>query len=123
MDGPGGEDALQKLRSHANAAEMTRAGLSRAVLAGHARSLGLAPTPVQVRRAEDAWLERVGVPRAERMAFFARIGMDAHEAQRLCEDEALALAVLEEAPRLFPDGPHADEGLAAEARFQGAWPR
>lgn len=123
--GPGRPNGriLAALKRHPEVAAMTRAGLTRAVLAAYARALGLAAHPAQVKAAERTWLARVGVPPADRVAFFAANGMDGDEARRLCEDEVLAEAVLLNAPRLFPDGPAADEGLAGEARWRGVWAR
>lgn len=115
------EDVLEALREGPEAGALARAGLKRALLAGWARSQGLSPTPEEVARAGAERWEHLGVPPAEREAWLAACGLDAHEFHRLCEERALERLVLEHAARLLPDGPSWDEALASEARLEGTW--
>jgi hypothetical protein len=100
--------ALEKLKSRPDAAEMGERGLTRLLLAGWARSLGLKASAEHLRRAG---------------ASVARSGLDDAQAARLVEDVALEALVLEESARLLPDGPSWEEGLACEAQRRGLWPR
>ncbi|HEX8538967.1 MAG TPA: TfuA-like protein [Cystobacter sp.] len=115
------EDVLEELRAGPGSDVLARAGLRRALLAGWARSLGLAPTPEEVARAESEHWAHLGVAPPARGAWLAACGLDAHEFQRLCEERALEGLVLEHAARLLPDGPSWDEALASEARLEGRW--
>jgi len=100
-------------------AALAEDGLRRALLAGLARSLGLAPSASDVARAEARWLRERRVPRRGRARFLTRMGMDEVDAARLAEDLALERLLLEEPSRVVPDGPSEIEGLAAEARRLG----
>jgi hypothetical protein len=125
---PGGAEVpsarvLAALRRRPDAAALASRGLSRALLAGLARSLGLEPDPRAVALAESRWLAGLGVPRRDRAAFFAASGLDDGEVRRLCEDLALEELVLTHGERLVADGPSWEEGLAAQARVEGIWAR
>jgi hypothetical protein len=115
------EDVLDALREAPDAAELAGAGLRRALLAGWARTLGFAPTPEEVVRAEAEGWAQLAVPPEERAAYLAACGLDVHEVRRLWEARALERLMLEHAARLLPDGPSWDEALADEARLQGRW--
>ncbi|WP_430384220.1 TfuA-like protein [Archangium violaceum] len=115
------EEVLEQLRAAPDAGELAEEGLRRALLAGWARTLGLAPSAEEVARAEADWWARLGVARASREEYLAACGLDAHELRRLCEDRALERLTLEHASRLLPDGPSWDEALATEARLRGRW--
>ncbi|PTL80701.1 hypothetical protein DAT35_28415 [Vitiosangium sp. GDMCC 1.1324] len=115
------EEVLERLRAAPDAGELAEEGLRRALLAGWARTLGLVPTSEEVARAEAEWWARLGIPPAEREAWLAACGLDAHELRRLCEERALERLTLEHSSRLLPDGPSWDEALATGARFRGRW--
>ena len=83
--------------------------------------MGLTATPAEVRDADRTWRERLGARRDD-ATFPLRMGMDASDARRLCEDAALMEKLLELALRLFPDALSFDEALASEARWKGTWP-
>jgi hypothetical protein len=115
------EEVLAALRESPDAAALAEAGLRRALLAGQARTLGLAPTSEEVARAEAEWWTHLGIAPEEREAYLAACGLDAHELRRVCEERALERLMLEHAQRMLPDGPSWDESLATEARLQGRW--
>ncbi len=115
------EEVLAAMREAPDAVALAEAGLRRALLAGWARTMGLSPTSEEVAWAESEWWARLEVPPAEREAYLAACGLDAHELRRLCEERALERLTLEHASRLLPDGPSWDEALANEARLQGRW--
>ncbi len=122
----GGEETpsarvLAHLRRRPDAALLASRGITRALLAGLARSLGLEPDPQAVAQAEARWLKRLDVPPRDRAAFLAASGLDDGEARRLCEDLALQEMALAHAERLVADGPSWEEGLASEARVEGVW--
>ncbi|MCI0673610.1 MAG: hypothetical protein L0Y64_24430 [Myxococcaceae bacterium] len=94
--------------------EEAERGVSRALLAAWARSLGMCAAPAEVVQMEAAWLEAQGVGSREREAFLARRGLDDAQLRRLCEDRVLQLRMLSAAPWLVPDGPSVNEGLALE---------
>jgi hypothetical protein len=115
------EEVLTELRAAPDAEELAEAGLRRALLAGQARTLGLAPTAEEVARAEAEWWAHLDVAPEEREDWLAACGLDAHEVRRLCEERALERLMLEHASRVLPDGPSWDEALATEARLRGRW--
>ncbi len=112
---------LDHLRRRPDAAALASRGLTRALLAGFARSLGLEPDPQAVALSESRWLQQLRVRPCDRAAFLAASGLDDGEARRLCEDLALEEMVLAHAERLVADGPSWEEGLAAQARVEGSW--
>ncbi len=112
---------LSALQRHREADELASRGLDRALLAAFARSAGLVATPEERAAAERGWLESLGVRPRDRGAFLSASGLDDGEAARLCDDLALCAQARDLAERLVPDGPSAEEGLAAEARLRGLW--
>jgi hypothetical protein len=112
---------LAALQREPDSAALAEAGLRRALLAGWARSLGLAPTPEEVKQAEAEWWRRHEVRPPDREAFLGACGLDGPGLRRLCEERALEQLVLSQASRLLPDGPSWEEALASEARLQGRW--
>jgi hypothetical protein len=112
---------LAALQRAPDSEEMAEAGLRRALLAGWASSLGLVPTPEEVRTAEAEWWRRHKVRPAAREAFLQASGLDGPGLRRLCEEKVLERLVLAHAPRLLPEGPTREEALASEARLQGRW--
>lgn len=117
---PSGE-VLDALRSEPEAPALAEAGLRRALLAGWARSLGLAATEEEVATVEASWWRERGIRASARAAYLAACGLDVAALRRLCEDVALERLALTHAQRLLPDGPSWDEALAAEARLEGHW--
>lgn len=99
--------------------EATERGLSRALLAAWARSLGLRAPVDEVAEMEAAWLAEQGVAEEERDAFLARRGLDDAQVMRLCEDRVLEARMLRSAPLLVPDGPSPAEGQALERVWRG----
>lgn len=116
-----GGEVLSALRDSEDAGELAEAGLRRALLAGWARSLGLAATEAEVAEVEAAFWREHGVRTAARDGYLAACGLDAAVFRRLCEDVALEQLALRHAQRLLPDGPSWDEALADEARLRGRW--
>ncbi|RKH69910.1 TfuA-like protein [Corallococcus aberystwythensis] len=112
---------MEVLRGAPDAAAWAEAGLRRALLAGWARSLGLAATEEEIAAEEAAWWQERKVRASRREAFLASNGLDGLELRRLCEARALERLALMHASRLLPDGPSWDEALAAEARLGGQW--
>ncbi|HEX8701709.1 MAG TPA: TfuA-like protein [Myxococcaceae bacterium] len=110
--------ALEREPDHV---ELAQAGLRRAVLAGYARTQGLAPSEEEVQAVEAEWWRHHGVRPAGREEFLGMCGLDGPGLRRLCEEQALEQLVLEHAQRLLPDGPSWHEALASEARLQGRW--
>jgi hypothetical protein len=99
------------------ARELADAGVRRALIAGHARELGLEPEIGEVRAAELVWLRALGL--RNRAALCARTGMSEADVVRMAEELALERLMLDHARRVISDGPSADEALAAEARLRG----
>ncbi|MCP3144694.1 TfuA-like protein [Pyxidicoccus xibeiensis] len=112
---------LESLREAPDAVALAEAGLRRALLAGHARTLGLRVSAAEVAEEEASWWNERRVAPGKREAWLAASGLDALGLRRLCEERALERLVLAHAPRLLPDGPSWDEALAAEARLSGRW--
>ncbi len=112
---------LARLERRRDAAALSARGLTRALLSGLARSLGLEADARAVALAEARWLRSLGVRPRDRAAFLAASGLDDGEARRLCEDLALEEMALAHAERLVADGPSWEEGLAAQARVEGVW--
>ncbi|HYI03054.1 TfuA-like protein [Hyalangium sp.] len=112
---------LAALQEAPDSAELAEAGLRRALLAGWARSLGLAPTVEEVRAAEAEWWRRHQVRPPDRESFLGACGLDRPGLRRLCEERALERLVVAQASRLLPEGPSWEEALASEARLQGRW--
>lgn len=98
---------------------LAEAGLRRSLLAGLARSLGLAPSGRELSRAAAEWLRGGGARPGGKDRRLRELGLDYVDALRLVEDVALERILLENAPRIVPDGPSPLEGLAAEARRLG----
>ncbi|ABS25127.1 TfuA domain-containing protein [Anaeromyxobacter sp. Fw109-5] len=123
---PGGRElasgeVLRALARRRDAGALAADGLRRLVVAGLARSLGLAPAAGEAEAALAAWLARASVPASRREAFLAACGLDAGAARRLGEELALEARLLDGAARMVPDGPSWEEGLALAARLSGAW--
>ena len=116
-------EALEHLSKRPDAVALAERGLTRLLLAGWARTLGLHASAARLRRAECEWLRRAGVSKRQRKAFLAAAGLDEAQAARLIEDLALESLVLDESARMLPDGPGRDEGLALEAQLWGLWNR
>jgi hypothetical protein len=116
-----GADVLAALRRRPDAAALADEGLRRAVLAGFARSLGIAATAGDAARAASAWRRGLGLSPSAFDRYLASSGLDAADAARLFEDLALERRLLDAAARAVPDGPAPDEGLALGARLGGAW--
>ena len=114
-------EVLAALARRPDAGRLAAEGLRRALLAGLARSLGLAAGPAEAEEAERAWLGRLGIRPARRDAFLAACGLDEGEARRLSEGIVLEARLLGMAERVVPDGPAWEEGLALAARLSGAW--
>ncbi len=114
-------DVLARLRSEPDALALRDRGLRRALLAGFARSLGMAATATGRDEAALAFFAESGVPPARRGTFLAESGLDGADASRLIEDLALERLLLDSAASTVPDGPSADEGLALGARLAGRW--
>ena len=112
---------LDALRSAGDAEALRDHGLRVALLAALARSLGLAPSAVDVGAARDAFFGERRVAARGRAAHLAASGLDAPDAARLFEDLALERALLAAAARAVPDGPSDEEGLALGARLSGRW--
>jgi hypothetical protein len=112
---------MAALQREPDSAELAEAGLRRALLAGWARTQGLAPTEEEVQAAEAEWWRHHGVRSAGREEFLSACGLDGPGLRRLCEERALERLVLAHAPRMLPDGPSWDEALASEARLRGRW--
>jgi hypothetical protein len=117
---PSGE-ILRALSRRPDAGALAAEGLRRLVVAGLARSLGLAAPADEAENALAAWLSRAGVPARKRDAFLAACGLDSGAARRLGEELALEARLLDAAARAVPDGPSWEEGLALAARLSGAW--
>jgi len=96
---------------------LAEGGLRRALLAGLARSLGLAPSAPALAQAESLWLAGRGVSRGGRRRFLERERIDEVDAARLVEELALERMLLAESARVVPDGPSALEALRAEERL------
>ncbi len=105
-----GPAPLDLLRARPDAEALAEQGVLRLALAAWARGLGLRAPAEEVKRLRAVHARSLR-------------GLDAGEQLRFCEELALARLVVEEAPRLLPDGPGYDEGLAFEARRRGLWPR
>ena len=75
-----------RLSRRPDAGTLAAEGLRRLVVAGVARSLGLAASPDEAESALAAWVSRAGVPPRKRDAFLAACGLDAGAARRLGED-------------------------------------
>jgi len=114
-------EVLDALRRRPDAGRLAADGLRRLLLAGLARSAGIAPDPAAAVAALEAWLSRLGASGAPRAAFLAASGMDGADERRLGEDLSLEAEVLSQAASWVPDGPSWDEGLALGARLSGAW--
>ncbi|WP_375760732.1 TfuA-like protein [Corallococcus exercitus] len=112
---------MELLRGAPDAAAWAEAGLRRALLAGWARSLGLAATEEEIAAEEAAWWKERGIRVSRREAFLAASGLDGPGLRQLCEARALERLALLNASRLLPDGPSWDEALASEARLGGQW--
>lgn len=95
-------DELAVAQARPDAAALADAGLRRALLAGWARSLGLAPLEPDLARA------RLRI----------RAGVARDEAERLAQDLALERLLLDRAARILPDGPGKDEALVAQSRLR-----
>lgn len=104
-------EVLARLAEREDAEALSDRGLTRALLAGWARELGLS-----VSRDELAASRRDGTMRS-----LVASGLDPAEAERLLEDVTLERKVLDHARRLLADGPSREEALAAEARLRGLW--
>ncbi len=101
--------------SAADRAALVEGGLRRALLAGLARSLGLAVPPEGAAGAAARGRRDAGAPRlSARLA--RQLGFDDVDAARLADDRALERVVLSEAARMVPDGPSPLEAFAAESR-------
>ena len=114
-------EGMEALRGQPAARELAEDGLRRLLLAGWARSMGLAVDEEDRLQAERAWLSRLGVTARTRRRFLRASGLDEADLGRLTEAAALEALVLEHAARLLPDGPSWEEGLAAQARWSGRW--
>jgi hypothetical protein len=114
-------DVLARLQADPEAAVLRDQGLRHALLAGFARSLGMAATTADREEAARAFFAARGVPPRRRASFLAESGLDGADAARLIEDLALERLLLDVAARAVPDGPSADEGLALGARLTGRW--
>ncbi len=114
-------EVLEALSRRPEADELIRAGLTRKLLAGWARELGLRASRSRIRRAEAAWRSAAGFGPTKRDQFFATSGLDAGTASALLEELALAELLLDHAPRLLSDGPSPLEALADQARILGLW--
>jgi predicted translation initiation factor SUI1 len=112
---------LAALARRPDAGRLAADGLRRALVVALARSLGLAATAAETAASERAFLARAGVPPRGRAAFLGALGLDDAAARTLAEDLALEAKVLADAPRIVPDGPSFEEGLALAARLGGAW--
>jgi hypothetical protein len=112
---------LARLQADPEAMALRDLGLRHALLAGFARSLGVAATAADREEAALAFFAGRGVPPRRRGAYFAESGLDGADAARLIEDLALERLLLDAAARAVPDGPSADEGLALGARLTGRW--
>ncbi|TMA30239.1 MAG: hypothetical protein E6J78_00165 [Deltaproteobacteria bacterium] len=110
------EAEVRSLWSRPDARDLADAGLRRALIAGFARELGLAPDEGEVRAAELLWLRRLGL--RDRAALCARSGMTEAEVARMAEELALERLMLDHAQRVLSDGPSADEAIVAEARLR-----
>jgi hypothetical protein len=109
---------LDALRRHEGAAQWTRDGLMRGLLAGHARSLGVRVSRASLEATVEDWVDAMGGSLDEALR---DAGMDAAELLAAVEEECLVREALMHAPRWVPDGPFEEEGLASEARLSGAW--
>jgi len=114
-------EVLDALRRRPDAGRLAADGLRRLLLAGLARTAGIAPAPADAESALEAWLARLGARGAGREAFLAASGLDGADETRLAEDLALEADVLSAAASWIPDGPSWEEGLALGARLSGAW--
>jgi hypothetical protein len=93
------------------------AGLRRALLAGHARELGLWPAPRELRAAEERWQRALGV--RDRRGLLRRSGLRQAEVERLCEELALERLALDHAGQWLSAGPSPRTALADELRLRG----
>lgn len=114
-------DVLARLRADPAAMALEDLGLRHALLAGFARSLGVAASAADREDAARAFFAARGVPPAGRASFLASSGLDDADAARLVEDLALERLLLDAAATAVPDGPSAEEGLALGARLTGRW--
>jgi len=112
---------LARLQTDPEAVALRDRGRRHALLAGFARSLGMAATAADREEAARAFFAARGVPLRRRVSFLAESGLDGADAARLFEDLALERLLLDAAARAVPDGPSADEGLALGARLTGRW--
>jgi hypothetical protein len=107
---------LDRLWARRDARDLADRGLSRALLAGWARELGLRPTAREISAAERTWLRG-----RSRKTITAGSGLTGADFLRLCEDLALERLILDHAQRILSDGPSPEEALAAESRLRGLW--
>jgi hypothetical protein len=114
-------ETLAAMRAREDAHDLTRRGLTRQLLAGFARSLGLVPSADDLARAKQEWLRPLEVSRREEPGFLQASDLDPAEAQRLIAELALEALALQHAERLLPDAPSLEEALASEARRCGHW--
>jgi hypothetical protein len=115
------DGTLPTLSARPGAERRADDGLRRLALAAVARSLGVEVSRAEAHEAGAAWLDALGVPRANRERFLRASGLDAAEAERVFEVLALEERLLRDAARLLPDGPSREEGLALAARLDGSW--
>jgi hypothetical protein len=107
---------LRSLWSRPDAQDLKDAGLRRALIAGHARELGLKPSAGEVRAAESTWLRSLRL--RDRAALCQRTGLSEADVLRLAEELALERLMLDHAQRVLSDGPSADEALFSESRLR-----
>lgn len=112
---------LEALSGRPDAAEMTDAGLRRALLAGWARSRGMRVSKKALVQARTQFLEAHAPNADAQEQFLVDCGLDEGQLQNLLEEVLLERQVLEHATRMLPDGPSATEALAAESRLRGVW--
>lgn len=111
--------ALAALARRPDAGALADEGLRCALLAGFARALGVAASGAQRSAAAARFFAAHGVRPARRDAFLRALGLDGADARRLFDDLALERLLLDAAPRVVPDGPSFEEGLALGARLGG----
>ncbi len=116
-----GARVLERLDRSAGAPALVRRGLVRSLISAWAREQGLFPARDQVEAIERAWLDLHGVRPARRAELYALCGLDAAEARRLFEGEALMRMALESAERMVSDGPSRLEALGSQAQLEGSW--
>ena len=116
-----GSRVLERLERRAGSPALSERGLTRALIAAWAREQGLVPARDQVEAIERAWLVRHGTRPARRAELLALCGLDAAQARRLFEEEALLRMALDNAERMVSDGPSRLEALASQARLEGSW--